>query len=149
MTFPTFEVIKKLVGTDVQNPKSPAGNWLQPRLESFEKGEADISIIVRPEMCNPYQKIHGGMMSLLVDESIGWAIISLSTTTRYTSVTLNLDFLYAANEGERITAKTRIIRHGKKIINAAVEVYNENNILLCRANSNLIATSMPFKVKSD
>lgn len=142
MAFPTFDELKNLVGKVFTDSRSPAGNWLHPRIEHFEKGNAAISVVVRPEMCNPYQHIHGGMMSLVIDEAIGWAVVSLSSEIHYTSISLNIDFLYAAAEGERITAKAKIVRHGKKIINAAVEVFNEKDEIICRANSNLAATNM-------
>lgn len=142
MAFPTFDEIKSLVGKDFTDSRSPAGNWLHPRIEHFEIGEAAISVVVRREMCNPYNHIHGGMMALIVDESIGWAVVSLTTEQHYTSISLNIDFLYAAAEGERITSRAKIIRHGKKIINAAVEVFNEKSEIICRANSNLAATNM-------
>ena len=136
-----------LAGRDIHDSRSPAGNWLRPRLEKIERGYAEISVVIRKEMCNPFGNIHGGMMSLVVDESIGWAVVSLEAEQHYTSVTLNLDFLYAAAEGTRITAVARIVRHGKKVINAEVHVYNENRVLLSKATSNLVATSM--KVVAD
>jgi len=138
----TFDELKALVGKEFTDSRSPAGNWLHPRIEAFEKGHATISVVVRPEMCNPFRHIHGGMMSLVVDEAIGWAVVSLSSENHYTTVSLNLDFLYAAAEGERIFATATIIRHGKKVINVAVEVFNEKDELICRANSNLVSTNM-------
>ena len=70
----------------------------------------------------------------------------LEATAHYTSVSLNLDFLYAAAEGERITAVAEIVRQGKKIINAEVHVFNEKGILLSKATSNLVVTGMPIRV---
>jgi len=137
-----LEVIQGMVGKEVDNSRSPAGNWLKPRLESAERGKVAISVLVRPEMCNPFGNIHGGMMSLVIDEAIGWAVVSLEAQSHYTSVSLNLDFLYAAPAGERITAVAEIIRQGKKIINAEVHVYNESGILLSKATSNLVVTGM-------
>jgi len=134
--------MKEMVGTDVDDSRSPAGNWLRPRLESVERGKVVMSVLIRPEMGNPFNNIHGGMMSLVIDEAIGWAIVSLEAEQHYTSVSLNLDFLYAAAVGERITASAEIIRQGKKIINSEVKVYNENGILLSKATSNLVVTGM-------
>ena len=114
-------------------------------LTAIQKGEARLKMRIRPEMCNPYGMIHGGMMSLLIDESIGWAIISLESQANYTSLNLMVDFLYAAAVGEEITAHAYIVRKGKKIINAEVKVYNKDNVLLSKATSNLIVTSLPKK----
>jgi acyl-coenzyme A thioesterase 13 len=147
MVTSVLEVIKGMVGTEIEDSRSPAGNWLKPRLESVERGKVSMSVLVKREMCNPFGNIHGGMMSLVIDEAIGWAIVSLEAASHYTSVSLNLDFLFAAAEGERITAVAEIIRQGKKIINAEVHVYNDKDILLSKATSNLVATGMTIKAQ--
>lgn len=140
-----LEVIKGWIGREIDNSRSPAGNWMRPRLEAVEKGKIQLSVVIRREMCNPFGNIHGGMMSLVIDEAIGWAIVSLEAETHYTSVTLNVDFLYAAAEGERIFAHANIVRQGKKIINSEVFVYNEKGILLSKATSNLVSTGMQVR----
>jgi uncharacterized protein (TIGR00369 family) len=140
-----LEIIKGWIGRDVDTSRSPAGNWMRPRIESADKGKVALSVLIKREMCNPFGNIHGGMMSLVIDEAIGWAIVSLEAESHYTSVNLNIDFLYAAAEGERITAHAQIIRHGKKIINAEVHVYNEKGTLLSKATSNLVTTGMTVK----
>lgn len=132
-------------GKLVTGSRSPAGNWMQLTLEHIEKGVAEISLIVRPEMTNPYGNIHGGMMALVMDEAIGWAVISLDAEQHYTSLNLNVDFLYAIKEGDRLRSRARIIRHGKKIIHTECEVFNEEGTLLGKGASNLIATNLPMK----
>ncbi len=131
-------------GKVVTDSRSPAGNWLQFTLEQIEKGKATLSTEVRTEMTNPYGHIHGGMMSLVIDEAIGWAVVSLETDMHYTSLTLNVDFLYAIKDGERLRAKSEVLRTGKKIINVECHVYDLNDRILARANSNLIVTGMEY-----
>jgi uncharacterized protein (TIGR00369 family) len=132
-------------GKEVKESRSHAGNWLGFTLERIEQGEAVISLEVRKEMTNPYGHIHGGMMSLVIDEAIGWAVVSMDTEQHYTSLTLNVDFLYAISEGERLRAESKVLRVGKKIINVECHVYDMNGKILARANSNLIATHMEFQ----
>jgi uncharacterized protein (TIGR00369 family) len=131
-------------GKEVKESRSPAGNWLGITLEHIEKGSAVLTMEVRKEMTNPYGNIHGGMMSLVIDEAIGWGVVSLDTEHHYTSLTLNLDFLYAIKAGERLRAESRVLRVGKKIINVECHVYDMQGRILARANSNLIATNMEF-----
>ena len=131
-------------GKEVTESRSHAGNWLRFTLESIETGSAVISLEVRKEMTNPYGNIHGGMMSLVIDEAIGWAVVSLDTDNHYTSLTLNVDFLYAIKEGERLRAESKVLRVGKKIIAVECHVYDMENRVLARANSNLIVTHMEF-----
>jgi uncharacterized protein (TIGR00369 family) len=129
-------------GKLVTDSRSPAGNWLEFTLEKIEKGSAEISLVVKRDMTNPYGNIHGGMMALVMDEVIGWAVISLDTENYYTSLNLNVDFLYAIKEGDRLTARSHVVRAGKKIIHVECAVYNDEQILLGKSTSNLIATSM-------
>jgi uncharacterized protein (TIGR00369 family) len=141
------------LGKLVTDSRSPAGNWLQFTLENIERGTAEISLLVRKEMCNPYGNIHGGMMSLVMDEVIGWSVVSLDTNNNYTSLNLNVDFLYAIREGQRLRAQSRVVREGKKIIHVECSVWDMEGNLLGKASSNLIVTSMKpagedFKVAS-
>jgi len=131
-------------GRLVTESRSPAGNWLGFVLEHIAAGEVTLNLEVRPEMANPYGNIHGGMMSLVIDEAIGWAVVSMGTEQHYTSLTLNVDFLYAVRQGERMRAKAQVLRKGKKIINVECHVYDMEGRVLARANSNLIATNMQF-----
>ena len=146
---PTGEVLnfikENYLGKEVTDSRSEAGNWLKFTLEHIDKGTARVNMLVRKEMTNPYGHIHGGMMSLVIDESIGWAVVSLDTETHYTSLTLNVDFLYAIKEGERLRAESKVLRMGKKIINVECHVYDMDGKVLARANSNLIATHMGWK----
>jgi len=141
----TLDYIKEnYLGKEVTDSRSAAGNWLAFTLEKIEKGFAVLSLEIRKEMTNPYGNIHGGMMSLVIDEAIGWAIVSQETELHYTSLTLNVDFLYAVKEGERMRAESKVLRMGKKIINVECHVYDMAGRILARANSNLIVTNMEF-----
>lgn len=135
-------------GKEVKDSRSPAGNWLGFTLEYVDKGHAVITMPVRPEMTNPYGNIHGGMMSLVIDEAIGWAVVSLDAEQHYTSLTLNLDFLYAIKGGETLRAEAKVLRTGKKIINIECHVYDFSGRILARANSNLIVTHMEYNDKA-
>ncbi|MBS1741133.1 MAG: PaaI family thioesterase [Bacteroidetes bacterium] len=128
---------KQVVGS-----RSPAGNWLQFTLNKVERGIAEIELIVREDMCNPYGNIHGGMMSLLIDEVIGWSVASLSTQQNYTSLNLNVDFLYAIHRGEHLRAIAKVVREGKKVIHVSCEVFDQKGRILAKASSNLIVTGM-------
>jgi uncharacterized protein (TIGR00369 family) len=136
---------EQYLGRVVTGSRSEAGNWLQLTLEHIEAGTATISLTVRRDMTNPYGMIHGGMMSLVMDEAIGWAIVSLDAPHHYTSLNLNVDFLYAIKEGERLRAVSKIIRQGKKIIHAECTVYDMQGRLLGKGASNLVVTGMKLK----
>lgn len=129
-------------GKLVQDSRSAAGNWMHFTLEHIEKGTATISMEVKHEMTNPYGNIHGGMMALVMDEVIGWGVVSLDTDNHYTSLNLNVDFLYAIKQGDRLKATSKVVRAGKKIIHVECHVYDMQDNLLGKASSNLIVTGM-------
>ena len=147
------EIKERFLGKKVTDSRSPAGNWLEFTLDKIERGSAEFSLVVKKDMTNPYGNIHGGMMALVMDECIGWAVVSLDTDNHYTSLNLNVDFLYAIAQGERLKARAHVVREGKKIIHVECHVYDMRDRLLGKASSNLIVTSMKptdgdFKVAS-
>jgi uncharacterized protein (TIGR00369 family) len=139
------QMIARYKDKTITDSRSPAGNWLAVTLEDAERGAVRLSVIVAKDMTNPYGNVHGGMMSAFIDETIGWAVVSLDAEQHYTSLNLNVDFLYAVGEGEKMIASARVIRHGKKIIHTECLVHNERGMLVAKAASNLIATSMKIK----
>lgn len=139
---------EQFLGKRIDGTPSPTGNWLGITLVAAEAGSIVLSMPVRPEMTNPYGGIHGGMMATFCDEAIGWAIMSLGLQQHYTTVNLNTDFLYTAMAGEVLQAHGKIVRHGKKIINAEVHVYNEEGRLLAHTTSNLVATGMKLTAEA-
>jgi len=139
------QIREKFLGRKVEGARSPAGNWLGFTLEKIEKGAITISLTVKKEMTNPYGNIHGGMMALVMDEVIGWAVVSLEADYHYTSLNLNVDFLYAIREGDRLFAEAHVVRQGKKIVHAECTVTHENGTLLGKGTSNLVVTSMKIK----
>ncbi|MFA6149933.1 MAG: PaaI family thioesterase [Chitinophagaceae bacterium] len=134
--------LEQYIGQQISFSPSKAGNWLEFTLDHIEKGHARISLTVRPEMTNPYNNIHGGMMSLVIDECVGWAVISLESESHYTSMNLNVDFLYAIKSGDRLRAESRVVRSGKKVINVECSVFDMEGRILAKASSNLIVTNM-------
>lgn len=136
------QIQERYVGKKVTDGKSHAGNWLEFTLENAVKGAVTISLVVKREMTNPYGHIHGGMMSLVIDETIGWAVVSLDAPVHYTSLNLNIDFLYGIKEGETLLSTAKIIREGKKIVHAECLVHDTSGRLLAKASSNLVVTGM-------
>lgn len=137
-----YYIRQNYLGKKVTDSLSPAGNWMEFTLDKIEKGHAELSLEVKRDMTNPYGNIHGGMMALVMDETIGWAVVSLGMENHYTSLNLNVDFLYAIQQGYRLKSIANVVRAGKKIIHVECTVLDMNDTLLGKASSNLIATSM-------
>ena len=134
----TVEFFKAQIGKEITQSPSPVGMWLQPVLLNVEEGSIKTEITIRPEMTNPAGILHGGMIALISDEIIGATIATLEMSDFYPSVNLYTDFLNGAKRGEKITAETQIIRKGKNIINTECRIYNSENKLIAKSQSNNI-----------
>jgi uncharacterized protein (TIGR00369 family) len=74
--------------------------------------------------------------------------VSLDSPLHYTSLNLNVDFLYSIREGEALFATGRVIREGKKIVHAECLVEDKEGRLLAKATSNLVVTSMKVQTEA-
>lgn len=135
-----FNKLKRFEGKVFDQSLSAAGRWLAYTIIKVEPGNVEVSLPVRPEMTNPSQQLHGGMMAMIMDEISGVAFYSLGSSTYYTTVNLVVDYLYSAPVGETILAKGSVQRQGKKIANVSCEVFDSKGTCLARATTNLVNT---------
>jgi len=136
-------IFKSLVGKDSSESVSPLMRWLNPNLVSAEEGELEFLYTVREEMTNPMNILHGGTTAAIIDDAIGAAVFSLGNSHAYTTVNLVVDYFASAKAGDKIFAKTSIIKKGNKIMNAQCEVWNEDySRMIAKGHSNLIKTAV-------
>ena len=90
-------------------------------------------------MINPHGILHGGVISMIIDEMIGAAVFTLNNSTNYVTVNLTVDFLNPATVNEIITARSEIVRQGHTIINGHCELFAGER-LIARGTSNLVST---------
>jgi acyl-coenzyme A thioesterase 13 len=135
-----LEYFRSLVGQGFEDKSlSPFGRWLAGTLTAVDVGTLEVEFTVRPEMLNPAGTFHGGVVAALMDDTIGATIFILGKKNFFTSVNLVVDYFAPAKVGERVIAKTAIIKEGAKIINAQCEVWNhERKRLLARGTTNLM-----------
>ncbi len=136
-------IFKSLIGKDSSESFSPLMRWLNPTLINAEAGELEFVYVVREEMTNPMNILHGGTTAAIIDDAIGAAVFSLGNSHAYTTVNLAIDYFSSAKAGDKIIAKTSIIKKGNKIMNAQCEVWNEDySRMIALGHSNLIKTAM-------
>ena len=138
MTNQQYASLKALEGRYFTESKSKAGQWLHYKLLSVEPGSIEASILVREEMTNPSGQLHGGMFAMIADEILGLAFYSLGFETFYTTVSLNINYLFGAPEGSTVLVKARVIRSGKRMSNVECYFYNQDEMILAHATTNLM-----------
>lgn len=82
------------------NSPSAVSRWIGGTLRSVQEGEVAIDIPIRVDMTNPAGILHGGVLSLIMDDVIGTAVYSLGKENFYTTVNLVVDYLNSSQPGE-------------------------------------------------
>jgi acyl-coenzyme A thioesterase 13 len=116
---------ESLIGKSMGNGPSPLAKWLNGTLLAAEEGSLTAEYEVREEMCNPARILHGGIAAAIMDDLMGATVFSLGVSTFFTSVNLNVDYLYSAPIGAKVIAKTAVIRAGKKVIHIECRIFDE------------------------
>ncbi|MFV8227160.1 PaaI family thioesterase, partial [Christiangramia aquimixticola] len=88
---------------------SAAGNWLAGVLLDVDNHHIKVQYVVRPEMCNPGKILHGGIASLMLDDVIGMGNFVAGSEYLMTSINLNVDFLAAAQIGEKLEVTAKLV----------------------------------------
>jgi acyl-coenzyme A thioesterase 13 len=143
---PVLEFFKSNIGKSFGDVSpSPFGRWLNGTLIDVEEGSLTAEFIVRKDMCNPGGIMHGGVATGIMDDLIGMTVFASGSQIFYSSVNLNVDFLFSAKPDERLIAKSKIVRMGKKIAHAEGEIRNEAGQIVAKCTTNLVATSNVVK----
>jgi uncharacterized protein (TIGR00369 family) len=133
-----FKRLKSLEGKFLTHSNSHAGRWLHYKLISVEPGQIEASVLVRDEMTNPSKNLHGGMIGMIADEICGLCFYSLGHETFYTTVSLNINYLFSVPAGETVIIKARVIRSGKRMANVECSLYDTEDRIVAHATTNLM-----------
>jgi uncharacterized protein (TIGR00369 family) len=144
-----LEIFRQAVGKQMGEVSlSGYGRWLNGTLlDVQDDGSMTVEFCVRPEMLNPAQTIHGGVVSGMMDEVIGAAVYSLGKKYLFTTVNLIVDYFSAAKQGDVLHAKVSMIKQGGTIIHIQCELWHvAKERMMARGISNMIRTDveLPF-----
>ena len=121
---------------------SGVGRWLGGTLLAVSEGHTVVRYVVRPDMVNPMQVLHGGAASAILDDLCGLTVFALGREFGYTSVNLTVDFLNAARLGDTILAEANVVRAGRNIIHVEGRITNETGKLIAKCSTNLVQTTV-------
>ncbi|GAA6765189.1 PaaI family thioesterase [Flavobacterium johnsoniae] len=144
-----LQVLQDHINREFTASPSPFMLWMRPIVLAAEEGTVTFKYVIREEMSNPIQSLHGGVTAAIADDCIGATMFSLNEETFYTTINLVVDYFAPAHVGDTILAKTLIIKKGRQMVNAQCEIWNANETrLIARATSNLFKTNVVKKVLS-
>ena len=136
-----LELFNAIVGQPLNKfPVPPFTKWINGSIVEAERGHITLKVLVRPEMANPTQILHGGMQSAILDDTIGITCSTLGQEGFHLSIDMNVDYLGKVKVGEELLSEARIIREGKKIVNAYAELRTLEGKKIAQCTSNLLVT---------
>lgn len=144
MDNPRLAWLQAHIGKSTKNSPSPFAHWLDGILEEAAFGKVSVRFAVRPDMTNPHNILHGGVISGMLDDVIGTAVASLNKPQAFVSINLSVDFLQAAKVTEEVIAKAEVTRNGRTVVYVRAELIHQSGKILAVATSNLV--SVPVKI---
>lgn len=137
---PQLEFFKSQTGKTLDQTPSAAGNWLRGILLEVDHHHIKVQYTVRQDMCNPGKILHGGIASLMLDDVIGMGNFVAGSEYLMTSINLNVDFLSAAQIGEKLEVTAKLVRSGSNLNHWEAIIRKETGKIVAKASSNLIKT---------
>jgi uncharacterized protein (TIGR00369 family) len=100
-----------------------------------EQGRVRIGFEGRPEFCNPAGFIQGGLLSAMLDDTMGPAVLIHTSGAAYTAtISLNVNFLSPARVGKLI-GEARVSQVGKTVAFVEAKLTDEQGTVVATATS--------------
>jgi len=111
----------------------PYAKLIGLELGEMKPGEANLHLDIRDELKQNQGVIHGGAVASLIDTAAAFAVVTrLEPGERVTTTDLTIHYLRPITSG-RLTATARIVRGGRRLFVLAVQVMNDDEVLVATA----------------
>ena len=121
----------------VNEDMGPFNRYVGLRCEAVGQGWSRVVCEIRPELCNPWGAVHGGMSATIMDVAGGIAAIYAGDEPRQV-VTQSSDAHYLRPlTGTMIIAEGRVIRAGRHTCLARADLYDDQGRLCCTGDLEL------------
>ena len=119
--------------TAQRNP-TPFDELLGLDVVAAEGGEAEVRLVLTPGHLNRRGVAHGGVVSALLDVSLGAAVVSTTTAEEWCgTLELSVQFRDPARRGP-LTGRGRVERRGRSVAFAAGEVVDARGRIVAAAH---------------
>jgi acyl-CoA thioesterase len=92
--------------------RDQASNMLGMALDSIAPGRAQMTMRVRPDMCNGHGMCHGGLIFSLADSTFAFACNSYNINA--VAIGCTIDFIAAGKNGDTLTAIGEMRQQGSR-----------------------------------
>jgi uncharacterized protein (TIGR00369 family) len=99
---------------------SPFVQMIGARFEEWREGYVRMSLVVEEKHTNPNGVMHGGVLTTLMDETLGAVIASVRgmdvmRAAPHATVEMNVSFLAGARPGDEIIVEGRALKVGRSV----------------------------------
>jgi uncharacterized protein (TIGR00369 family) len=114
-------------------------DWVGMALTSLGNGEATVELEVGPDHLNLMGVLHGGVISSLADAAMGVGMLSaLDDGWTHLTTSLQVTFLAPGTLGDRVSARGRVLKRGRRFGYAEADVERPDGTLLARATASYL-----------
>ncbi len=113
---------------------SPASRLFGIRMVGADEGSTVVEMLCREEFINFGGIVHGGVITALADSAMGSSLATLMPDgTRQVSFDLKLTLISAAQAGETLRARGRVLHAGRRTAVCEAEVTSAGGRLVAKA----------------
>ena len=108
-------------------PASGIMQLLSGQIDSLEEGVCVMSLTLEEKHMNPNGVVHGGVLTTLLDEATGHAIVTIRglevmSEAPHVTLDMSVSFLSGARLGDELVCEARTLRIGRAVAFAEAEV---------------------------
>lgn len=120
-----------------EHTPSPFSTLIGAHPEEAGEGYARMSLVLEEKHANPNGVVHGGVLTSLMDEVCGWAVMTVRgieamVRAPHATVDMNVSFLSGARPGDKIVVEGRALRVGRSVAFAEAEVRRGEDTLIAK-----------------
>jgi acyl-CoA thioesterase len=105
-----------------------ASQALGMTLDSIAPGQAQMTMRVRPDMCNGHGICHGGIIFTLADSTFAFACNSYNINA--VALGCSIDFMAAGRRGDTLTARAQVRQQGSRTGLYDIAVTNQDGLAI-------------------
>jgi uncharacterized protein (TIGR00369 family) len=125
-------------------PRGPMADMVGWHCVGFADGELTLNFTPKPFFCNPMGMIHGGFVASMLDESMGSAILAVTSGKNIgATISASIDFIRPAMLGTLATT-SRVRNLGKSIAFVEAELWSSDGKLLAKAAASFKLVALGF-----
>ena len=121
---------------------APVNEYFEPTI-AIRDGEADISLVVRPDFFHAANAIHGVVYFKLIDDAAFFAVASRVPDVFVLTAQLTVNFAKPVSEG-RLTAFGRVTAEEGRHFNAEATILDEAGAIVGRGNGVFVRSKIPL-----